>query len=60
MTKSRQEVFDICIAIIFAAILLAISAWIAVDNTEKPCKYVSPYSNTLQHDIHRQIKCEDK
>jgi len=57
---NKQQVFDISMAILFAAILLAISAWIVVDNTDKPCKYVSPYKNTLQHDIHRQMKCEDK
>ena len=56
----RQQAFDICMAILFAAILLAISAWIAVDNAETPCKYVSPYKNTVQHDMHRQMKCEDK
>ena len=60
MTKNKQEVFDICMAILFAAILLAVAAWVAVDSTEKPCKYVSPYQNTLQHDMHRQMKCEDK
>ena len=54
----KQQVFDICMAILFAAILLAISAWIAIDNTETPCKYVSPYKNTLQHDMHRRIECE--
>ena len=56
----KQQVFDICMAIVFAAILLAVAAWVAVDGTEKPCKYVSPYKNTLQHDIHRQIECEGK
>jgi len=56
----RQQAFDICMAILFAAILLAISAWIAVDNTDKPCKYVSPYKNTLQGDIHRELRCKDK
>ena len=54
MIKNKQEAFDICMAILFAAILLAISAWIAVDNTNKP------YKNTLQHDIRRHIECEDK
>ena len=54
---SKQETFDICMGIIFAAILLAISAWIAVDSTEKPCKEVYPYSNTLQKDINRNRKC---
>ena len=54
----KQQVFDICMAIMFAAILLAVAAWVAVDSTEKPCKYVSPYKNTLQYDMHRQMKCE--
>lgn len=55
---SKQETFDICMAIIFAAILLAASAWVAVDSTEKPCKEMHPYANTLQADIHRNRKCK--
>lgn len=56
----KQQVFDICMTIIFVAALFVALAWLAVGETERPCKYVSPYKNTLQHDMHRQMKCEDK
>lgn len=54
---SRQEVFDICTTIILVAVILALGVWLAVDYTEKPCKYVSPYKNTIQHDMNMKIEC---
>ena len=56
----KQQVFDICMAILLVALLFMSLAWLAFAETERPCKYVSPYKNTLQHDMHRRIECEDK
>jgi len=58
MKLSKQQTFDICMAIVFVVIFLAVAAWVVVDSTDTPCKSVSPYANTLQHDIHRKIVCK--
>jgi hypothetical protein len=55
---SKQQLFDTCMAIIFITLLFIGLAWLAVGETERPCKYVSPYKNTLQYDIHREMKCK--
>jgi hypothetical protein len=55
----KQEVFDICMVILLFAIVVAAVGWHAAATTDKPCKYVSPYANTLQRDIHRKMECRD-
>ena len=60
MTKSRQEIFDICMIIILFALAVAAVGWYAAQEVDRPCKYVSPYKNTLQGDIHRELRCKDK
>jgi hypothetical protein len=56
----KQEVFDICMIILAFAIVVSAVGWYAANETDKPCKFVSPYSNTLQHDINRKLVCKDK
>ena len=51
---NKQQTFDICMIIVFIAILLSLGAWIAIDYTDKPCKNVIPGS------IHRDMRCRDK
>ena len=57
---TKQEVFDISMIIIAFALIAAAVGWYAAHETDTPCKSVSPYANTLQHDIHRQTVCKDK
>jgi hypothetical protein len=56
----KQEVFDICMVIFIFALAAAAMGWYAAQEVDRPCKFVSPYSNTLQHDIHRKLECKDK
>jgi hypothetical protein len=55
----RQEVFDICMVVLLFALAAAAVGWYAALEVEKPCKYVSPYKNTLQGDIHRELRCKE-
>jgi hypothetical protein len=57
---SKQEVFDICMIILTIALAAAAGSWYAAHEVDRPCKFVSPYSNTLQHDMHRKLECKDK
>lgn len=56
----KQEMFDACMIIFIFALAAAAVGWYAAHEVDQPCKFVSPYKNTLQHDMHREIKCEDK
>lgn len=60
MTKNKQETIEVSIIILIFALAAAAVGWYAAHEVDRPCKFVSPYKNTLQHDIHRQLKCEDK
>jgi hypothetical protein len=51
---NKQQTFDICMIIVFIAILLSLAAWIVVDYTDKPCK------NVVSNSIHRELRCKDK
>ncbi len=51
---NKQQTFDICMIIVFIAILLSLGAWIVVDYTDKP------YKNATLNSIHCDMRCRDK
>jgi len=46
--------------IFYAAVLTVLSAGrcaLSEDHKDPRCGWVSPYKNTIQHDMHREWKC---
>ena len=50
----KKTLFEVIIVFIIAIIIYFIF------RNQVDCKYVSPYNNTLQHDIHRELVCNDR